>query len=157
MTTTNAVLHGGCLCEAVRYRAEGSPLDAGYCHCRSCQRVSGAPVLVWLTVPLEGFRYEGREPAVYRSSPRSQREFCPRCGSQLAFREGAKALSVDLNVGTLDDPGAVRPDRHIWTDNRVPWFETADDLPRHADAGPELAHPDAAAHHSLATRRMEKK
>jgi hypothetical protein len=139
------VLHGGCLCEAIRYSAQAPPLDVGYCHCRSCQRVSGAPVLVWVTVPVASFRYEGRSPAIYPSSAHGQREFCPQCGSQLAFREGPQAASLDLNVGGLDDPGAVAPDRHIWTANRIAWFDTADPLPRHEDGGPEPAHSSAAA------------
>ncbi|WP_119460186.1 GFA family protein [Rhodospirillaceae bacterium SYSU D60014] len=38
---------GGCLCGAIRYRVSTPPLQAGYCHCRLCQRSTGAPVLSW--------------------------------------------------------------------------------------------------------------
>lgn len=36
---------GGCLCGALRYALSGPSIDAGYCHCRFCQRASGAPVV----------------------------------------------------------------------------------------------------------------
>ena len=36
---------GGCYCGAIRYRIEGEPLHVNYCHCRMCQRLSGAPVV----------------------------------------------------------------------------------------------------------------
>ena len=75
------------------------------------------------------FRYVAGEPAVYRSSESGRREFCPACGSQLAFRD---ADGVSLNTGCLDDPDAMPPAMHIWCESRVAWFETADDLPRHA-------------------------
>ena len=36
---------GGCLCGTIRYRLMSEPVDPGYCHCRMCQRFSGAPVM----------------------------------------------------------------------------------------------------------------
>jgi hypothetical protein len=38
-------LEGGCLCGAVRYRLNGEIEESAYCHCRTCQRQSGAPVV----------------------------------------------------------------------------------------------------------------
>lgn len=127
---------GGCLCGGLRYRAV-DPIDAGYCHCRMCQRSSGAPVLPWLSFPYEGFTYEKGEPAVYRSSSDAQREFCPGCGTQIAFRDTVKRRTVDVNMASLDDPASATPDYHIWTSSRIPWFEIADDLPRYEDDGPD--------------------
>ncbi|MEX0758509.1 MAG: GFA family protein, partial [Tistlia sp.] len=79
-------LTGGCLCGALRYRVTAAPLDAGYCHCRICQKLSGAPAMVWVTVPRAGFGYTEGEPRVHRSSDWGQREFCAACGSQLVYR-----------------------------------------------------------------------
>jgi hypothetical protein len=131
-------LLGGCLCGSLRYSARGEPVDAAYCHCRICQRSSGAPVLAWASFPKESFAYTLGSPASYRSSPGAVREFCPKCGTQIAFR-GDGAATVDFNVASLDEPAALPPEYHIWTDSRIPWFETADALPRHRDAGPDGA------------------
>jgi hypothetical protein len=50
---------------------------------------------------------------------------------------------VDLNVGSLDEPEVLSPEYHIWTDSRIPWFDTADSLPRYADDGPDDGSDDA--------------
>lgn len=128
---------GGCLCGRVRYVCANRPVDAGYCHCRTCQR-AGAPVLAWGSFDSDDFRYEKEPPAVYRSSPHAQREFCPSCGTQLVFREDG-GRTVDVNLGSLDDPASVQPEYHIWTDSRIAWFDTADGLPRYPDGGPDAA------------------
>ena len=135
--TKQAALEGGCLCGNLRYKPQASPIDAGYCHCRLCQRSSGAPVLAWATFPVESLAYEAGSPSVYRSSPHGQREFCGKCGTQIAYREIDCATTVDLNLATLDHPEALQPQYHIWTQSRISWFDTADALPRYEDAGPD--------------------
>lgn len=128
-----STLEGGCVCGAVRYRITGPRIDAGYCHCHICQRASGAPVVMWLTVPTSGFAYTQGAPASYASSHKARREFCGRCGSQLALRDLAKPQEVDVTVGSLDRPDIVPPEYHIWTSSRIEWFDTKDVLPRHDD------------------------
>jgi hypothetical protein len=64
------VLIGGCLWGAVRYRITGAPVEALYCHCAMWRRGHGAPVVAWLTVPLNGSTVTAGEPAAYRSSAR---------------------------------------------------------------------------------------
>ncbi len=127
-------LTGGCLCGAVRYAFEGTPGAAGWCHCRMCQRSSGAPAQTYVVLAAEGFRYLTCAPALYRSSERGERRFCAACGSQIEFRERGGA-EISLNSGTLDDPALVPPDRHIWTSSEVPWFAAAPGLPRHGGDG----------------------
>jgi hypothetical protein len=131
-------LEGGCLCGGVRYRIDVEPHHADYCHCRMCQRATGAPVVPWLTLAREAFTWTRGEPAVYRSSAEAERLFCPTCGTQLAFRALAEPDSLDVTLASLDDPEAVRPTHHIWTDSRIGWFDTADDLPRYPERGPAV-------------------
>ena len=127
---------GGCHCGSLRFAATLGPIDAGYCHCRICQRTTGAPVLVWGSFPVGSFAYVKGAPAIYRSSQHGRREFCALCGTQIAYRE-ADAATVDVNLGSLDHPEGIEPRHHLWTASRIAWFDTADALPRFEGAGPE--------------------
>ena len=121
---------GGCACGALRYESTAAPGETGYCHCRICQHTSAAPVLAFASFPVADFRYTRGEPAIYRSSGHGAREFCSSCGTQIAYRQKDKPMTVDVNAGSLDEPARVPPRMHIWCDSRIPWFHTADDLPR---------------------------
>ena len=94
-------------------------------------------MLAWAAFPTAAFAYTTGSPAAYRSSSRATREFCGACGTQIAFR-GDGATRVDLNIGSLDDPSSIAPEYHIWTESRIPWFETQDELPRYVDEGPDV-------------------
>jgi hypothetical protein len=127
---------GGCLCGALRYQVEVEPLDTGYCHCELCRKSTGAPLLMWATFPDASFRYSAGAPTIYRSSEWGQREFCGTCGTQVCYRDTRSAESVDVNVGSLDEPAAISPRCHIFTGAQLPWLSIDDDLPRYEGAGP---------------------
>ncbi|HEU0033617.1 MAG TPA: GFA family protein [Kofleriaceae bacterium] len=126
-----AALEGGCACGEIRYRLDDAPYDCGYCHCRLCQRSSGAPVLVFASVKRASFVVTKGQPRRRISSHLGERWFCDRCGTQLAMLVDDPD-AIDFTVATLDDPDAIAPSFHIWTDKRISWFDTRDDLPRHA-------------------------
>jgi hypothetical protein len=128
--SVSAALEGGCHCRAVRYRVTAPADEAGYCHCRDCQLTSGAPVLAWATFPIDAFAIIAAAPANYRSSAQGTRQFCGGCGCQLFFRDANEPEWVSINTATLDHPGEVPPNHHIYTRSRISWFEIADDLPR---------------------------
>lgn len=123
------VFEGGCLCGAIRYRAQTAPTHPTYCHCRMCQQWTGAPVLLGVNFSREGFRFTRGEPAYYQSSPQSRRGFCPTCGSNLCFDDVGNPNQC-VTITSLDDPEAVQPEEHIWTSSQLSWFETTDTLPR---------------------------
>jgi len=126
-------ISGGCLCEAVRYRLRAKLNDTGYCHCRICQRASGAPVMAFGTVPLAAIELVGRsQPRRRRSSDIAERWYCGDCGTPLAIHADYQPDTIDIALATLDDPSAFMPSFHIWTESRISWFDTADDCPRHA-------------------------
>jgi hypothetical protein len=127
---------GGCLCGALRFVAEVRPVATGYCHCTLCRRSTGAPVLGWASFPVEKFSYSKGRATRYASSDWGHREFCNLCGTQICYRQTDGATTVDVNVGCMDDPSEFPPKHHIYAKDRISWFETADDLPRHAESAP---------------------
>lgn len=123
---------GSCLCGAVRYVARGMPVQVNICHCRMCQKATGAPMSAWVTFPRDQVEFVGTEPTFRQSSEIAVRGFCAACGSALTWQGTAQPELIDLSVGTLDDPGRIRPQDHLWTSSAVPWLHIADDLPRYA-------------------------
>ena len=130
------VHEGGCLCGAVRYRIAGSLDNAAHCHCSMCRRASGAPFVTWVVVPIDGFEVVAGEPVVYRSSADSERRFCPNCGAQLTFWTSRAADTMDVTVGTLDDPERCRANRHIWTSSQLRSLHVDDRLPAFPEETP---------------------
>ncbi|PJK12195.1 aldehyde-activating protein [Lysobacteraceae bacterium NML120232] len=125
------MLEGGCLCGALRYQVQPPWLDAGFCHCRLCQRASGAPVVAWGSIDASRFAYTRGKPARFASSPAAVREFCPHCGTALTFRTTRQPGLVDFTLASLDHPEQITPQYHIWTSRQQPWLLLGDALPRH--------------------------
>ena len=125
------MLTGGCLCGATRYRVAAGPGWAGHCHCTMCRRSSGAPFVTWFTVPAAAVEWEGAPPTRHRSSKSAERGHCATCGAQMFWQGRDDPENLDLTAATLDDPSAVRPQMHIYWNDRMPGMEIADGLPRH--------------------------
>lgn len=124
---------GGCLCGSLRFRVAAPPIDSGYCHCRMCQKNSGAPVVAWVTFPTETFSWLAGDPRVYASSDHAKRHFCGRCGSVLMFKSTKSPNEVSVNTASFDDPNAFPPRKHVFSESRINWFHTKDALPRFRD------------------------
>lgn len=124
---------GGCACGAVRYKLAAAPLIVHACHCRDCQRLTGTAFVtnIWIErrfveandAPLVSNMLtagSGQPHEVFR---------CAKCGTALWSKyHAAPGDTVLLRAGTLDQPGAVTPDVHIFTRSKVSW------LPLPADA-----------------------
>jgi len=132
----SAPIAGGCLCGAVRYCATRIAAAAAYCHCRTCRRASGAPVVAWITVARDGFEFVRGTPRSYRSSEHVSRTFCPTCGTPLSYAHDAYPDALDLTTASLDDPGSFPPSDHVWTSHAIDWLRLDDGLPRYPEFRP---------------------
>lgn len=124
------VLEGGCLCGAVRYRISGPVSNPCYCHCASCRRATGAPMVPWGTFAREAVRIVRGRLSEFRSSAQVSRGFCAQCGTSLTYRHERHAGEIDVTLSTLDDPTLVPPRMHVWVKDRLPWVVIGDDLPQ---------------------------
>ena len=118
------MIEGGCLCGAVRYRASGAPIVSLICHCATCRRAVGAPLVGWLTVPAAGFAWTRGAPAAYASSPGVERTHCAACGTSLGW--AGVPGEIDVTLASLDDPEAAPPVRETWLAHRLSWTPMTD-------------------------------
>ena len=127
MTTPDAFpLEGGCDCRAVRYRMETRPLFVHCCHCRWCQRESGASFALNAMIEADRVTLLGDEPEIVdtpSASGKGQKiARCPRCRIAVWSNYSGAGPSVRfVRVGTLDEPDHVPPDIHIFTQSKQPW------------------------------------
>ncbi|HJQ17951.1 MAG TPA: GFA family protein [Allosphingosinicella sp.] len=131
---SDAKHEGGCTCGAVRYRLLDTPMFVHCCHCAKCQTETGTAFV--LNALIEADRVETLagvpEPRlVPTDSGRGQQIWrCPTCLVALwsNYRGTADVLRF-VRIGTLDEPGALRPDVHIYTRSKLPWVQLPDAVP----------------------------
>lgn len=123
---------GGCACGAVRYRLASEPLFVHCCHCLNCQRQAGSAFVINLLIEADRVRLLQGEPRpvdVPRGDGSSQRVYrCPDCEVAVYSSYGWPGI-LFVRGGTLDDPGSVAPDVHIFTRSKLPWLTLPGSVP----------------------------
>ncbi|HWI84249.1 GFA family protein [Ramlibacter sp.] len=133
-TTPVFPLEGGCDCGRVRYRMESAPLFVHCCHCRWCQRESGAAFALNALIEADRLTQLGEPPEIVptpSASGAGQRiARCPHCRIAVwSHYSGAGPVLTFVRVGTLDMPDQLPPDIHIFTASKQPWFTLPPDTP----------------------------
>jgi hypothetical protein len=116
---------GCCLCGAVRFVATGQPKWVAWCHCQS-RRHSGAPGSVFAAFERAAFVVAKGEITKFGSSRGVQRGFCVRCGSTLTCESERLPTETHFHVGAFDQAARLRPTRHIFPEERLPWLHVSD-------------------------------
>jgi hypothetical protein len=125
-------VEGHCLCRAVIFEYDAEPNWTLHCHCESCRRTTSSPMTTFISVPRSAFRFKRGTPRYFNSSPDVTRGFCATCGSPLTYENRRMPDEVHLYAASLADPSLVRPSRHVFAEEQLPWLEIADQLPRFA-------------------------
>ena len=119
-------LEGGCTCRAVGYRLMTKPLFVHCCHCRWCQRETGASFALNALIEAERVELLQGEPEIVHTPSNSgigqKIARCPACRIALWSNYGGRGDIVRfVRVGTLDDPDRLPPSIHIFTSSKQPW------------------------------------
>lgn len=122
-------LEGGCLCGAVRFRAEAAPRWIAWCHCQSCRKHSGAPVSVFVAIEEAAVQVIQGAITTFRSSPGTVRGFCSNCGSTLTCQSDTRPDELHVHVGAFDRAAELAPTFHIFPEERLPWLCMAEAAP----------------------------
>lgn len=112
---------GGCLCGAVRFRAEGAPKWTIWCHCQSCRKHSGAPAAAFAAFDAAFVEITRGEVTKFASSPGTRRGFCSTCGSTLTCEGDLAPGELHFHIGAFDQPEALPPMAEVYAEERLPW------------------------------------
>jgi len=121
-------LSGGCTCGKVRYQITQPPLTVNCCHCRWCQRETGASFGLNATLEAPNVIHTLSEPVLVTipsvSGAGQTLARCPECYVVLWSNYGFHGpLTRIVRVGTLDQPDLLPPDAHIFIESKQPWVK----------------------------------
>ena len=122
---SDETFEGGCTCRAVRYRMTRRPMFVHCCHCRWCQRETGASFALNALIETDRMEVTGAVDLVNTPSNSGKGQLiarCPTCRVALWSNYGGRGdIERFVRVGTLDQPDAFPPDVHIYTMSKQPW------------------------------------
>ena len=132
--TESTFFDGGCTCRFVRYRMTTRPLFVHCCHCRWCQRETGASFALNALIEADRVQLLQGEVEVINTPSNSGKgqkiSRCPRCRIAVwSNYAGAGDTIHFIRVGTLDEPDRLPPDIHIYTASKQPWVILPPDMP----------------------------
>ena len=125
---------GGCTCRQVRYRLTSRPMFVHCCHCRWCQRETGASFALNAMIEADRVELLAGEPELVNTpsqSGKGQKIWrCPTCRVAVwSNYAGLGEAARFVRVGTLDNPDLLPPDIHIFTESKQPWVLLPPDKP----------------------------
>ncbi len=128
MPSPDAPLTGGCPCGTVRFEVTAPFETAGYCHCKRCQRRSGALWTLNAVVDGAGFAVVAGAEAVrtWRPETGKPKSFCGECGGHL-FSGVPGDDAIGVRLGAVDDDPGIRPSWRQWLESAPDWEPIPDD------------------------------
>ncbi len=126
---------GHCYCGSIQFETVGEPISTCYCHCESCRRHTASVVTTFAGFHVDQVKFTHAQPASHISEDGVIRRFCGECGSPIScqMKRAQDQGEIYLYLGIFDKPEKLRPQFHVFNQERIPWLNIDDDLPRDED------------------------
>jgi hypothetical protein len=125
-----------CSCGSLRADTTGEPAAVTACHCRACQRRTGAPFGVTVVFRKDQVQTEGPTREFVRDAPEGREvrfHFCPDCGTTLFWYPDKEPDMIGIALGAFADQSFPAPTVSAWEATRYPWVAFGHEL-RHFPA-----------------------
>ena len=132
-------MRGRCFCGVITFEVDLPVMSCVTCHCESCRRQCSAPMTTYIGVADGQWRWTGKVPKVFHSSPGVERSFCETCGTPLSFRSQKMSGVMHLYVAAMAEPETFVPTLHVAIEEKLTWLKLADSLP--TSVGPDYTKP----------------
>ena len=122
---------GGCFCNAVKFTVTADSFWSSLCYCKSCTKISSAPVMAWAGFFKNQVNWTGKEVSEFNSSKGVQRGFCKKCGSTLSYC-GEKFGNDKIFIATVafKNPNLFPPTEQVFTCESLDWMNPNNKIPK---------------------------
>jgi hypothetical protein len=124
----------------VRFEVTAPHVVASYCHCKRCQRRTGAGASAQAHPAPGSFRIVAGQDRLRVWKPREgggEKWFCGDCGSAMFGSNPSHLESIGIRMGTVDDDPGIRPSVRQFVAYAAAWEPLPDDgLPRFPESPP---------------------
>jgi hypothetical protein len=115
-----------CHCGSLRATVSGEPVIVNVCHCKACQRRTGAAMHSGVYFNKSQVRIEGPEKIYTRDVEGTPRtisfHFCPTCGSSVYWHLDLRPDDYGIAVGGFADPDFPLPTLSVWEQTKHSWI-----------------------------------
>lgn len=115
-----------CHCGSLRAKAAGEPVMINMCHCRACQRRTGALAGSGAIFEKKQVTLEGNWKIFERDAPEGRKlrfRFCPDCGTSLYWEGDVRPDWCVVAVGAFADPDFPPPSVSIYEESKHRWIQ----------------------------------
>ena len=135
-----------CRCGQVEAKCEGDPVRVSVCHCLECQKRTGSAFAAQARWPDECVTVTGETKSWERiadSGHRAIYQFCPNCGSTVAYVIEGWPGVIAVPLGAFADPAFLQPRFSIYEHRKHPWVVILGDEVEHSSTPSSARSPGA--------------
>ena len=125
-----------CRCGSLRAECLGEPIRVSVCHCLACQRRTGSAFSAQARFPANQVMVQGEFQSFVRAADSGNKltyQFCPNCGSTIAYEIDAWPDVVAIPIGTFGDEELPAPAYSIYERRMRPWLSIDAERLEHHD------------------------
>ncbi|WP_414648892.1 GFA family protein [Dokdonella sp.] len=115
-----------CSCGNLVVRTHGDPVRNSICHCFACQKRTGSPFGARARFEIGAVRVAGRSKEYVRiaeSGNAVRFQFCPDCGSTVAWQLDALSGFITVPIGAFADPHFPQPEVSVFEEHQHSWVQ----------------------------------
>ena len=122
-------LRGSCQCGGVQFELPDEFVSVRFCHCTTCQKLSGGIGTANARVRTDAIRLLAGEELVrtYQPDEGTAKTFCSVCGANLFGGGWPQSEHSSVRLTAIDSPLEDRPDSHLFVRSLPPWAMLPDD------------------------------
>jgi hypothetical protein len=124
------------MCGGISYRINAPLQPIQICHCSTCRKAQGTPLVTNTPVREADFELLGGAELLksFESSTGKQRVFCSNCGSPVYSKNTQVPGVLRIRAGLLDEPVTATLAAHFHVASQCSWWPINDDLPQFPQA-----------------------